>query len=94
MSPLIIAVIASRLPEIWHDVLLFSVGALTLAAAVREAYAFRTADKELVKQYRFMHRIFSNARRRLASLVFVALYHLQHADDHGPLETTRRNLSD
>ncbi|NHA13445.1 hypothetical protein [Thioalkalivibrio sp. XN279] len=61
----VLAVIAARLPEIWHDILLFSVGALTLSAAVREAYAFRTADKELVKQYRFMHRIFSNARRRL-----------------------------
>jgi hypothetical protein len=62
-----LAVTAVWLPETWHDVLLFSVGALTLAAAVREAYAFRTADKELVKQYRFMHRIFSNARRRLDS---------------------------
>lgn len=61
----VLAIIAARLPEQWHDVLLFTVGALTLAAAVREAYAFRTADKELVKQYRFMHRIFSNARRRL-----------------------------
>jgi hypothetical protein len=61
----VLAVIAARLPEMWHDILLFSVGALTLSAAVREAYAFRTADKELVKQYRFMHRIFSNARRRL-----------------------------
>lgn len=61
----VLAVVAARLPEIWHDILLFSVGALTLAAAVREAYAFRSADKELVKQYRFMHRIFSNARRRL-----------------------------
>lgn len=63
----VLAVTAAWLPETWHDVLLFSVGALTLAAAVREAYAFRSADKELVKQYRFMHRIFSNARRRLDS---------------------------
>ncbi|NGP53048.1 hypothetical protein [Thioalkalivibrio sp. XN8] len=63
----VLAVTAAWLPETWHDVLLFTVGALTLAAAVREAYAFRSADKELVKQYRFMHRIFSNARRRLDS---------------------------
>lgn len=61
----VLAVVASRLPAAWHDAMLFSVGALTLVAAVREAYAFRTADKELVKQYRFMHKIFSNARRRL-----------------------------
>ena len=36
-------------------------GALSLVAAVREAYAYRKADKELVKQYRFMHRIYRNA---------------------------------
>ena len=60
-----LAALASVLPEAWHDILLFTVGALTLVAAIREAYAFRKADKELVKQYRFMHRIFVNARRRL-----------------------------
>ena len=37
-------------------------GALSMLAAVREAYAYRKADKELVKQYRFMHRIYRNAR--------------------------------
>lgn len=62
---LLLAVAGSYLPDAWHDALLFTIGALTLAAAVREAYAFRTADRELVKQYRFMHKIFSNARRRL-----------------------------
>jgi hypothetical protein len=61
----VLAVAAAHLPDAWHDTLLFTVGALTLIAAVREAYAFRKADKELVKQYRFMHRIFLNARRRL-----------------------------
>ena len=40
-------------------------GALSLIAAVREAYAYRKADKELVKQYRFMHRIYRNARLAL-----------------------------
>ena len=40
-------------------------GALSLVAAVREAYAYRKADKELVKQYRFMHRIYRNARLAL-----------------------------
>ncbi|MFI4970531.1 MAG: hypothetical protein ACHP7D_10015, partial [Lysobacterales bacterium] len=34
-------------------------------AAVREAYAYRKADKELIKQYRFMRRIFANARAAL-----------------------------
>lgn len=44
------------------NALVTSMGALSLAAAVREAYAYRKADKELVKQYRFMHRIFRHAR--------------------------------
>ncbi len=61
----ILAGLAGVLPESWHDPMLFTAGALTLVAAVREAYAFRKADKELVKQYRFMHRIFANARRRI-----------------------------
>ena len=38
---------------------------LSVAAAVHEAYAYKKADKELIKQYRFMQRIFSAAQRRL-----------------------------
>lgn len=37
----------------------------SIIAAVREAYAYRKADKELIKQYRFMRRIFANARAAL-----------------------------
>ncbi len=48
-----------------HTVLLLLLGLLPLAAAVRGAYAHKRADKELIKQYRFMARIFRNARRRL-----------------------------
>jgi hypothetical protein len=48
-----------------RSVLVTAMGALSLIAAVREAYAYRKADKELVKQYRFMHRIYSNARLAL-----------------------------
>ena len=40
-------------------------GGFPLIAAVREAYAHKKADKELIKQYRFMPRLFSNARQRL-----------------------------
>jgi hypothetical protein len=32
---------------------------------VHEAYSYKKADKELIKQYRYMLRIFSAARRRL-----------------------------
>jgi hypothetical protein len=38
---------------------------VSIVAAVREAYAYRKADKELIKQYRFMCRIFANARTAL-----------------------------
>ncbi len=38
---------------------------VSIVAAVREAYAFRKADKELIKQYRFMHHIFASARAAL-----------------------------
>ena len=48
-----------------RDLLVTAMGSLSLFAAVREAYAYRKADKELVKQYRFMHRIYRNARLAL-----------------------------
>ena len=48
-----------------RNLLVTTMGALSLVAAVREAYAYRKADKELVKQYRFMHRIYRNARAAL-----------------------------
>lgn len=38
---------------------------LSIIAAVREAYAYRKADKELIRQYRFMQRIFAGARAAL-----------------------------
>jgi hypothetical protein len=67
----------SLLLALFHGVLAVSVsnvlvtlmGALSLVAAVREAYAYRKADKELVKQYRFMYRIYSNARNALDAAV-------------------------
>jgi hypothetical protein len=38
---------------------------LSIIAAVREAYSYRKADKELIRQYRFMQRIFASARAAL-----------------------------
>lgn len=40
-------------------------GALAIVAAARESYAHRKADKELIKQYRYMRGIFANAHRKL-----------------------------
>ena len=38
-----------------------------LFAGVREAYSHKRADKELIKQYRFMARVFEGAAQRLAA---------------------------
>lgn len=45
--------------------LVFVMGIVLLGIGVRQAYAQATAEKELIKQYEFMHRIFHNARRRI-----------------------------
>jgi hypothetical protein len=38
---------------------------MLLFVGVRQSYSFSIADAELIKQYEFMFRIFSNARRRI-----------------------------
>lgn len=40
-------------------------GVLAVITAARESYAYRKADKELIKQYRYMRGIFASARRKL-----------------------------
>jgi hypothetical protein len=55
----------------WFDaltvkLLLVTTGVAALFAGVREAYSYKLADKELIKQYRFMARVFGNAAERLA----------------------------
>ncbi len=40
-------------------------GVLAVIAAARESYAYRKADKELIKQYQYMRGIFASARRKL-----------------------------
>lgn len=46
-------------------VLVLIMAFLSIIAAVREAYSYRKADKELIRQYRFMQRIFASARTAL-----------------------------
>jgi hypothetical protein len=62
---LFLALFHGGLDSAARNLLVTTMGALSLVAAVREAYAYRKADKELVKQYRFMHRIYRNARAAL-----------------------------
>ncbi|MEI7037508.1 hypothetical protein [Fulvimonas yonginensis] len=61
----LLAVFALRLDDAAKATLVAVMGILSIIAAVREAYAYRKADKVLLKQYRFMERIFSAARTAL-----------------------------
>ncbi len=47
------------------DPLFVLMGAILLAYGVRQGFAQRTSEKELIKQYEFMLRVFENAKRRL-----------------------------
>jgi hypothetical protein len=53
----------------WEDVLrdpvVVLMGIMLLLVGVRQSYSFSVADAELIKQYEFMSRIFTNARRRI-----------------------------
>jgi 4-amino-4-deoxy-L-arabinose transferase-like glycosyltransferase len=62
---LLLALAYPRLPLPARNALEVALGTLSIIAAVRSAYAFRKADKELVRQYRFMQRIYRNARNAL-----------------------------
>jgi hypothetical protein len=61
----LLALFAHRWGYEIKTVLVVAMGLLSVAAGVHEAYAHKKADKELVKQYRFMRRIYAGARRRL-----------------------------
>lgn len=45
--------------------LLVAMGLLPLLAGIREAFSYKNADKELIKQFRFMSRLFDSCRTRL-----------------------------
>lgn len=66
---LAICVVLALYPHRWdpsvNAMLVVAMGLLSLGAGVHEAYAHKKADKELVRQYRFMQRIYAGARRRL-----------------------------
>ena len=62
---LLLVVFARQIDGNLQSFMVAAMGVLSVAAAVHEAYAYKKADKELIKQYRFMQRIFSAAQRRL-----------------------------
>ena len=57
--------VGSRLPESWSGPLMVAMGTMLLLFGIRQGYAYATAEKDLIKQYEFMFRLFENARRRL-----------------------------
>jgi len=62
---LALAVFARQLTADAKNWLVVTMGVFSILAAVREAYAYRKADKELIKQYRYMAQLFGAARKAL-----------------------------
>lgn len=54
-----------QMPGALQQQLLLAMGLLPLLAGIREAYSYKKADKELIKQFRFMARLFGSCRGRL-----------------------------
>jgi hypothetical protein len=61
----ILLFVGAGVPDTVRTPLTYAVGILLLAIGVRQSFAKSTAEAELIKQYHFMHRIFSNAHRRI-----------------------------
>ena len=57
----------SVISEDQRNLLLVMMGVLPLVAGVWDAYSHKMAEKELIKQYGFMRRVFSKARNLLDS---------------------------
>ena len=61
----LLAVLVHTLSNDAKNDLIVVMAVFSIFAAVREAYSFRKADRELIRQYRFMERVFGNARTAL-----------------------------
>jgi hypothetical protein len=61
----VLAVAGMNISSDHRHFLLVLMGIFPLVAGVRDAYSHKKAEKELIKQYRFMRGILSNARRLL-----------------------------
>jgi hypothetical protein len=62
---LALAIFARQLNADAKNWLVVVMGVFSIVAAVREAYAYRKADRELIKQYRYMEQLFGSARKAL-----------------------------
>ena len=61
----VLALAGQGLTENQHNFLLVLMGIFPLIAGVRDAYSHKKAEKELIKQYRFMGGVLANASRLL-----------------------------
>jgi hypothetical protein len=57
--------VGSELPDFAQSVLYVVMGATLLLYAVREGYTYAVGNKEVIKQFEYMYRIFANAYQRL-----------------------------
>ena len=67
VAVILLIIFGGAFGETYIDPLFVFMGAMLLAYGVRQGYAQSTAEKELIKQYEFMLRVFHNAKRRLDS---------------------------
>jgi hypothetical protein len=67
LCALLLLLLGARMQPMLTSSVLLTMGLAALFAGVREAYSHKLADKELIKQYRFMARIFAGAAQRLAT---------------------------
>ena len=63
----VLVILGESLSDFPRHVLLVLMGILPLMAGIRDAFSHKKAEKELIKQYRFMQGVFANARRLLDS---------------------------
>ena len=63
----LLAAAGMDMSDFQRNILLVLMGIFPLIAGIRDAYSHKKAEKELIKQYRFMSGILSNARRLLDS---------------------------
>ncbi len=61
----IFVTVGASLPDSWSSPLMAAMGTMLLLYGIRQGYGYATAEKDLIKQYEFMLRLFQNARRRL-----------------------------
>ena len=63
----VLAIAGTDMADTHRTYLLVLMGIFSFFAGVRDAYSHKRAEKELIKQYRFMRGILANARRLLDS---------------------------